>query len=605
MNACTAGWTAKLGFRAGTAHRPLLLVTLITAWLLSAPQAQAQRPATIRLLPKDTLALVTVPDAQLFAERFMATNFGRMLQEPQIKPLVTQLYNDVRNELGGVEERLGVTIDELLALPQGEMSVALVPSPEGNLAVVALIEVSDQQRTAQKLLEQVSKELKARGVEVAEETIGETRITYYQMRRQQFAYFERDGAVVLSSNWGALANILTAWDQGIEEPLADNRSFAAVHEKCRGLRDEPPQFFWYADPIALTKALIPREGSNALVLALLQPLGLEGIRAVGGSLTMVTQRFDIIAQAHVLLAEPREGILNLPTFISGNTRPEAWIPDDAAAYTTINFDFGLTYDKVRRLVDRFTAEGATAAQVQQTFDRLGLHFEDDVLSHLDNRLTIAAWIQKPSTTFTSVAQLFGLRLKDPTRFRPILEKVIERFPDRFEKDNYAGVIYYRINTNRRPRRLLEDENAQPPSPAIAIIGSHLVFSDRHVAIERAIAASRDPSRTLAKAIDFKLIVSQAERMVGEGQMCLLSFNRPEENFRMMYEIATNQQNREALGRRGETNRGLRIVHRALEANPLPPFETLRKYLAPGGAVLIDDASGLHYISFTLRRDSGD
>ena len=603
MNARTAEW---MHFRVQPSRRTWLWAgALWMACLLIPGAARAERLPLIRLLPADTLVLATVPDARELRDRVSETNFGRMLQDPQLRPLVQNMYEGIRRELAEVEAQLGVTLDELLALPQGELTVALAPSPEGPLALVALIEVGDQHQTAKKLLDKVSVELANRGVEFGEETVAGTQITYYKLRQRQFAYFDRDGALVMSTSLSALKYMLDAWETGLGEPLADNRAFASVRQKCRGLKDEPPQFFWYADPIGLTKALVPREGANAFFLALLQPLGLEGIRAAGGSLTFTSERFDNIAQIHLLLQEPREGVMNLPTFVSGDTRPENWVPDDAASYTTFNFDFGHTYDKLRRLIDRFTADGTTAAQFQQAFNGLGIDFETEFLDLLANRLTIVGWIQRPSTRLTASAQILGLRVKDPAKTRPVIEKIADRFKDQIEKENYAGVIYYRVKTSRRPPVQAQEADAQRPQPAFALIGNYVVLSTHHKAIERAIMASRDTSRSLAEAIDFKLIVSQAEYMVGEGQMCMLSFNRPEEGFRMIYEIATNEGNRAALQRGAANNRGFRVMHEALQANPLPPFEALRKYMAPGGAVLIDDPSGLHYISFTLRRDSGD
>ena len=44
------------------------------------------------------------------------------------------------------------------------------------------------------------------------------------------------------------------------------------------------------------------------------------------------------------------------------------------------------------------------------------------------------------------------------------------------------------------------------------------------------------------------------------------------------------------------------VHSAMEANPLPPFSVLEQYFAPAGALMVDDETGLHYMSFTLRRN---
>ncbi len=564
--------------------------------------ARAERPSTLKLLPKETLAFGSVADSKTLVEKFNTTNMGQMLQEPRIKPLIQQLYGNLRAEMAGVEEQLGVTLDELLTLPNGELAVGVIKPEEGPISLVGFIEVGDQYPTAKKLLDKLDAELAARGVEFGEERQGGTSISYYQFRRQQLAYFDRDGVVVIGSNVNVLKQVLAAWDGESKESLADNRSFATVRSKCRGGKDEPPQLFWYADPIGLVKALVPADGANAFALALLKPLGVEGIRAAGGSATLATENFDFIFQAHLLLAEPREGVLDLLAFTSGDTTPEAWVPTDAASYLTVNYDFGETYDRVRKLVDRFTSDGTTRAQAQAAFDRLGLNFEADILPQLDNRFSLTSYVQKPATLGSQVT-LAALRVKDPAKFRPLLEQVAEKFPNNIETDSYAAVKYYRIIGGNRQRRPLEDENAPRPVPAFALIGNHLVISDRAEAIERAIADSRINGPKLGAAIDFKIIASQAENLAGEGQMCLLSFNRPEEGFRMMYDLATTEQNRERLRQGAENNRGLKFVDQALQDNPLPSFESLRKYMAPAGAVLIDDESGLHYISFTLRRDA--
>ncbi len=595
---CGVSGVAKGGVRfAGWAAAWLL------AWAVLPGTAVADRPATIRLLPKETLAFGSVADAKTLVERFNATNFGRMLQEPQIRPLFEQLYGNLRGEMAGLEDRLGVTLDEMLALPSGELAVALFKPADGPISVVGFIEVKDQYATAKKLLDQLDAELVAQGLQFREERVGDTRITVYQFRRQQLAYFDRDGVLVVGSHVSALQEVLAAWDRAPEECLADNRSYATIRSKSLGSKDEPPQVTWYVDPLGLVKAIVPAEGANAFALALLRPLGVEGIRAAGGSLTMATDKFDFIGQVHLLLAEPREGVLDLFAFTGGSTTPESWVPADAASYTTLNYDFKETYDRLKSLVDGFTGEGTTRSQAQSLFNRLGINLEEDLLPELDNRVSMASFVQRP-VTLNSQATLVGLRIKDGARFRKLLERVAEQFPDNLESDSYAAVKYYRITGLNRPRRLLaQQENMPQPTPALAVVGNELLFSDRAEALEKAIASSRIQGAKLGDAIDFKLITSQAESLAGEGRMCMLSFNRPEEGFRMMYDLATAEQNRDLLSRGAENNRGLRYVDQALRDNPLPSFESLRKYMAPAGAVLIDDNTGLHYISFTLRRDS--
>ena len=74
-------------------------------------------------------------------------------------------------------------------------------------------------------------------------------------------------------------------------------------------------------------------------------------------------------------------------------------------------------------------------------------------------------------------------------------------------------------------------------------------------------------------------------------------------YRWLYELAAPKQTRETLGQQAENSRLFKALDTALKENPLPPFAVLRRYLAPGGAVVVDDQTGLHYMAFTLRRET--
>ena len=84
---------------------------------------------------------------------------------------------------------------------------------------------------------------------------------------------------------------------------------------------------------------------------------------------------------------------------------------------------------------------------------------------------------------------------------------------------------------------------------------------------------------------------------------MLSFERPEEGMRMVYEIAVAKKPRDRLRQIGQGNPFLRTLDTALEARPLPPFAVLQRYLAPRGAVIVDGPSGIHYMGFSLRGEA--
>ncbi len=99
----------------------LSLVSVISVGGISA--ARAERAASSLLLPKETLAYVRLAHVPEFAARFRETAFGRMLSDPQMKPLVDHLYGQAVAEVDQFKEQLGLSLDELLAIPQGEIAL--------------------------------------------------------------------------------------------------------------------------------------------------------------------------------------------------------------------------------------------------------------------------------------------------------------------------------------------------------------------------------------------------------------------------------------------------------------------------------------------------
>jgi hypothetical protein len=103
-------------------------------------------------------------------------------------------------------------------------------------------------------------------------------------------------------------------------------------------------------------------------------------------------------------------------------------------------------------------------------------------------------------------------------------------------------------------------------------------------------------------MDFKLIANKIQRHAGEQQAGMVSFSRPEEAFRSLYELATAPATRTRLSEQAGSNRFFGALDKALTNNPLPPFAVIARYLAPGGGLVTDDETGIHYTAFSLRRD---
>lgn len=590
------------------AAKPPLGLALL-ALLAPAAVCLAGRPPAPEVLPESTILLLSVADAPDLADRFMNTAMGKMSQDAELKPLVKDLYGAVTDAVANLEDEIGLSLPELLAIPQGEMTLAMV-APEGRPpAVVLLLDAGEQLSNARKLLARGTEELqKQPGVTRSEETVGQTEIVIYDgvgPRRRQAMYFERDAALVIGTDLGVLKHVLARWDGGEGAALAGNEKFTAIMRRCRGARNEPPQFFWYFDPISLMKCVGQQNTQVRVAVATLPALGLDGVLGMGGSMILDAGQFDSIAHFHLLLDNPRDAVVEMIALEPGEVTPEEWVPADVASYTTLHWRFQTTFGNLAELVDSFRGEGAFSRMLQEQVAKpSGVDLENDILPALEGRVTHFNWIDRTGPiTPQSNATLVGLKLKETEPVAETLQGLAEKYQEVVHRRTYAGTDFYQV-IPPEPDRGPDDPDRprpRPPRPCIGIFKGYLVVTDRASLYEKVIVTPRESNASLADELEFKLIAAKIARHCRGSKPAMISFNRPEEGMRFLYELATAEQTRQQLRRGAEDNPFLRSVEGALEKNPLPPFGVLQQYLAPGGAMVIDDDTGIHYTGFTLRR----
>jgi len=576
---------------------------LFAAAALLPAQVWAERPPAHELLPENTLAYLRIVNFPDLMERYRDTSIGRIGGDERVKPLVSHLYASLVAAYEQIQERVGEPLDSLLHLPQGEVCLAIAAPEEGRPNLIALVDVGDRLSVAQKLLERGQEELLAQGGTRTEERLGDVKMTVLDPPgggRRRLVLAEHGSTIIFGSDVELvrqLLRVLTGSDD--VATLSDNRDFTSIMNRCGGNRQEPPQAIFYVDPLELIRRA--GGGSTAVALATMTALGVDGVRAVGGAMTVAVNEFDGIADAHILLEAPREGIIKMIALESGDTTPEPWVPNDAASYITVHWDVEKSYAELVRLVDLFRGEGAWERDIaNRASERLEIDFEKDLIENLDGRLTHVTWIEKPAR-LNSGCNLVGVKLKDPAAGQRTLDKILGPLSQAVQKEPFGGITYYRVKTGGTPRNF-DTETMRLPQPCLGIIGDCFVVSDSQKCFQQAIVSKSDPSQSLANELDYKLIASKIRRQLGETEAGMISFSRPEESMRHMYQLATSPAMRTRLRDNADANPLFRALNSALEENPLPPFSVIAQYLAPGGAMVTSDETGIHYTAFTLRRE---
>ncbi len=571
---------------------------------LAATPLFAARPTAARLLPEKTVVMVSAPNVRELARKFMNTNLGQMLQDPQVKPLIETLYGSLDEWVEALKGIIGLSLSDIVALPQGEITFAIVEPSDNDLGYVFIFEAGDQIANARKLLKVALDRLKLN----REETIGEVKCSIYDAggSNRSVIVFEKDNAFAFCTKIEVAKQVLDLWNGKKDaRSLAENANYGAIANRCRGSRDEEPQLIWYVDPVGYMKKMGETNIGVQIAVAMLPSLGLDGLAGVGGSFLYDTAQYDSMIHLHVLLTSPRTGVFKAITFEPCTAKPEHWVPGDAAQYLTLHWNFQTSLKAIEMLYDSFNGDGALAKGLQEASKELGADVQKQLLPAFEGRVTYLVWVEKPAVSMQSSAWLLAFKLKDPEKdvetFQKLLNRIAKKDPATISLHTFAGKSYYRQHIPA-PTNLPEGVEAPPmPQPCFGIVEDYLVCSYYPGVYEKVLATAADSSKSLGTTLDFKLIASKLERMAGEKKLAMLFFDRPDEGMRLWYELATSENAKKGLKNGSENNPLFKSVNSALEKHPLPPFSALQKYLTPGGALLIDDETGFHLTGFTLKR----
>lgn len=580
--------------------RALAVLCCVALSLATFSPAWAKKADTIKLLPKDTFFYASVTNAPEMADKFMETGFGQMMRDEKLQPVMQQLFGELEKIASPVTDELGLSITDMLLIPRGEITVAVVAQGVGvDPAFVMFAEVNEQMLAVKLLLDKADEELAGADRTRELEEFGGVEITSYDTPGDgDFVYFEKDGFFCITSTLSAARDLIATWESGRSDGFNTNRAFATVVDRGRGPRGERAAITWFVDPVLIVKQSTE---DNFFVNNIINGLGVNGLKCAGGTMHFATEDYDTISKFHVIMDYPRPGILNVLAFEPGDATPDPWVPREVGTYMAANFNVNDAFKTVAEMVNRFQGEGFLESQAQEAFRQLDLDFQQDILPAIANRFTYCTWIKKP-VTISSQGQLFGLKLKDGANFTPTFEKVVERFRKNVELEerDFAGKKYYAVKLGlQQPDPENNPLGAEQPTPCFMLLNDYIVISDRTEALEEAIRASRGDVETLDRDPDYKLVLETARREAG-GEPALVGFSRPEVGLGFLYNLANSDQVRNGLAQASQDNENLAGFNKVLEDNPLPPFEELQKYLAPTGGILVSDETGLHYTSLGLK-----
>ncbi len=614
----------------------LAFLVIPLAWDTSIARAEdPETPGAPHLLPEDTVAYIRLDDADQFRVDLAESSLGRMLADPQLKPFASDVYQTAAGlfeELGN--EVFGISLDELLAIPSGQVAIAVMPgnlsdrdeelveqeaddeSPEAirrriarkrrqqnSIASAFFVEAGDNVEDLLSLVDRLENRVIESGYVRRTSEIEKTRLVRLLPPRQgrpEIEYFERDGTVVLGIGHQTASKILDQWlDRSEESTLADRADFTSVMSRCVGAEATRPQLTFFLDPYHLVERLVKRGGAAAFVWPIIEELGIAKIRGMGGSAFRGGEVFDDITHFHVLIDPPRDGFFGVLRPETGDSSPPNWVPNDVSSYTSIYWDFETTYDNFDKVLEKFQGAEPLKRLIEEPVQKqIGVSVRDDIITNLSGRYVAARWLQPP-VKLNSQTQAHAFELKDAIAAKQVIAKFRERRPNDVEVETIGGTVAYFA---RRPNRGNLPANMRAPEPGFMILGNWVVFSDSREFLTRITRANGGAVSRLVNVPEYELVSSELGGKLDGEKPFLVSFLRSSDFIRQLYDLANSPDSKRFIRTQGNNNPVASKISAMMDRNDLPPFEEFKKYFAPSGTFAYDEPSGMHLGSFTLKAD---
>ncbi len=566
--------------------------------------AFAERPTGPQLFPDSTLAYVRVDNMNTLKSKWSETSFGKLLDDPQISPFFREIYSGLIEGAKGFQDAVGLSIEEVLQIPQGEVAVAVIPTND-RPAVCVLVEANDRLPELEILLAKA----RQRGSNASEGQHHEM-VSFVEVfsdnsdldRAENWSYFFDQGCLFIANNRRVAMDVAKVWTDNSSghKPLAQNAKFLDIMSRSAGTSGERPQVSFYVDPLAIINDLSKRDGGTMAVSAMLPVLGIDGIKAAGGSAILAPEGFDSIFHFHILIASPRRAFLSVVRPKEGTVDPETFVPEDVSSYMTINWRTQSTINAVAELFNTFNGEDAFKQNVlERASAELKVDFQKDILDHFDDRISVIQ-IQLRPARVNSGSNVIAFKLSNAKQFEnETLPKLFDYVASKNKNTKVVdiqGFSVMHVSTDQR------NEGPRRPDPAVCMIDDRLLVSDSLQALEQLISAYQAADSLLLNSLEYKVIRQRISEQVSGMKICGLTMSRPEEAIRVFYDMAADPRNREQMAEIADRNPFFTALNNALQRHQLPPFDVIRKHLAPAGGFISEDDSGIHYTSFSLKRN---
>ncbi|MFO1023319.1 MAG: hypothetical protein U0903_21905 [Planctomycetales bacterium] len=608
------------------------------ACLLVAQTVSAAEPVlNEQRLPSDVLAYVSVTNVKELKEKWSSTQFGKLIADKDLAEFLEQLNEPLKQASEKVQEQVGLSLKDLLEIPQGEVTLAVMQSGTNPISVAIFLNYGENGESVKKLLEKGSKAAEEAGGKKSEEEADGTKIIILKGPNadgddkksddkgnnpaealKTMAHFVKDSTLVISNSTQTLKDILARWDGKNEKNFANQASYKLIRKKCE--TDGVPELTWFLDPIGMVKtglALFGDGNPNLGIVQVALPMsGLDKLKGLGGTTDLATADFDSISKSFIHLEQPPAGVLRMFMMPAVEHTPPKWVHDDASSFMSLNWDAQEAYSAAEALVNQLQGEGAFARLVDQFAENdPKIHLKKDIIDQITGLMQFTGSVVEEKDEDSHERFAFAIELKDSDAFKKVVAKVVKQLP--VKARDFNGETIYEIKTggadeddgkdekkegkddekeekkDEKKEQAFKDEkeddkkeeedddDAVELSPAFAIGRKALIIVSDVELLEEILRGKDEDS--LQGSDTFKSVSK-----FYPSKSSSISFQRADTQIKAAYEALRSGQLEKTVG------------EMPIDFSKLPEFDKIKKYLTPSGGFVRPDEDGVFTQGYSLK-----
>lgn len=614
----------------------------LLGWLLPSV-ALAEVPEGTTLMGADAQVFVSVPDAAELVEAFDQTQFGKLLDDPIMRPFRDDLKQQLEDNLSETGQRLGLQWEDFEGLSGGEVSFAitLAPRPEGapeeaadEAFITVAIDVTGHEEQAGDVVEKAALNLvQKRNAVRRVEAFGDVELIVFDVPASQTrpagtaVYFLKDSVLGIADNLAAIKAVIERWRGERQDSIGTVEAYNHVMQHCSAdAADEPVHGRWFVRPLGAIRAVRaldpPEEIESPDLLVVAENQGFGAIEALGGIFGLGIGDYGLVHRT--LAYVPGEltkgsGMLVFPT---GNKfAPLPWVPREVASYTAAYWDMKAAFEAFGYIFDEVIGEGEEGIfndVIQSVIDDPNgpqIDIRNDLAGHLGTRIVLMTDHQLPITE-ESNRWLLAAEVTDIEAMKIAVAKSMKNDPTVTEHMVGEHIVYEIIGEETLfveeaapvEDAFAEEELVALPNSAITVAQGHLIIGS-HLDIVEKILADRAEAEALAGDADYRLVMSELDKL-HSGNAIARRFARVDAEIRVSYELFRANKLAEAetpVGRligllKSVAGGGAGEEETKIDGSKLPEFEAIRRFLGPAGAVITDVEQGWFMVGFTLNKE---